>query len=260
MTTTSPGRVLRLAIAGWGLGDLAMGSRSTGFAWLAAELLLGAGVVAGTLLYADTTWYLLPFLLGMAFIGIWATQAIAAYHRAQRLQGAVPPAPSRSPAAAAAWLTVPLLLWGTGFWMIAGGASSPSAVVDRFVTRWSDLEPVEPPVTPLNGATPEQLVDRAAGLALTRLQELCDAGELSADCGATPKNLLRDVRVSVATTGDSATAVAQLVRYERFPSRVLGIFQGTDLRPVPIETILTLHLEAEPAHLGAERWTMVDAS
>jgi len=257
VTDAAPGRVLRLAILGWGLGDLAMGRRLAGTAWLIAEAAALAVVAATTLLFADTTWYLLPFLAGMGFIGTWTAQAIAAYRRAQRSGGAVPPAPSGSSAVSVAWLTLPLLAWGTGFWLFAADAATPGAVLDRFVTAWPTA--ATRAWDPSLAERPAQLTDAAAA-ARERLGELCVEGLLADDCGGAAENLLHDLRIRItAQAGTSATALAEVVRFERRPSRFLGIFDATELVPVPIEPILRLQLAARPAWLGAARWTIVNA-
>ena len=259
MTAPAPERVLRLSLIGWGLGELSMGRSRAGFAWLALEIITLAAVVATTLLWADTTWYLLPFLLGVAFLVLWTAQAVMAYRRARSQLAASPEARPRSPVATIAWLTLPLLAWGTGFWLIAAHAASPAGVMDGFVTRWAELEPLEPPGAVFSTLSGDPFA-REAALALGRLQELCDQGMLPSGCDASTKNLLRDVRVSISTTDEThATATAELVRYERFPSRFLGIFQGADLRPIPVATVLTLAMEAQPAALGARRWSIVNA-
>jgi hypothetical protein len=253
----APGRVLRLAVLGWGLGDLALGRPLAGVAWLIAEAAALVALVAGTILFADSTWYLLPFLAGMAFIAVWTAQAVAAYRRAQRLQEGVPPAPSGSPAATAAWLTIPLLAWGTGFWLFAADAATPGAVLDRFVTAWptAQLQAWDPAMA----VRPAQLTE-AVDTARDRLRQLCAQDRLADDCDEAPENLLRDIRVRITLeTGSAASAVAEVVRFERRPSRFLGIFDATALVPVPIEPILRLELEARPAALGAARWTIVNA-
>lgn len=256
MTAPTPERALRLALVGWGLADLAMGRRRAGIAWLVLELLLGAGVVAATLIWADTTWYLVPYLAGVAFLVIWAAHAVATFRRARSLQAAST-SPARSPAATIAWLAVPLLVWGTGFWLVGAGAATPSAVVDDFLERWPELEIPGAVVGPISGED----IDHVASMALADLALDCAMGRLPRDCDATQKNLLRDVRFTVSFADEThATAVAELVEYERVPTRLLWIFQGTDLRPVPIETVMSLRLEAQPATLGARRWTIVNAS
>ena len=261
MTGAAPGRVLRLAIAGWGLGHLALGDSMRGGAWLVAEAVGLLLVAVSTYLLAATTWYLVPFLAGMAFIAAWGGQAVAAYHRAQHRQGAIAPAARRSPAAAAVWLTVPLLVWGTGFWVVAGDAATPSAALDRFVQAW--------PASGVTGAErfPADLADDrdalavAADTSLDRLARLCDEGELGPDCATSPGDLLRDVRIRFTSQdGEHATAVAELVRYERRASRFLWVFDASELVPVPIARILRLELAAEPASLGARRWTIVNAT
>jgi hypothetical protein len=255
----APGRVLLLSVVAWGLGELAMGRRYVGSSWLLAEAIGVALVALATFLLADTTWYLVPFLAGMAFIAVWVLQAVTVYRRAQRQQrGATSTAPGRSPAAAAAWLTVPLLVWGTGFWLFAAQAASPAAVLDRFVGAWSqiadgghDANLAQDPVA-LSGAAAE---------AVARLRQLCAAGSLPDDCGDAPENLLRDVRFRLEVSGDAnASAVAELVRFERRPARIMGLFEASELVPVPVEAILRLDLAAQPAALGSERWTVVNAA
>jgi hypothetical protein len=256
VSAPAPERALRLSLIAWGLGDLSIGRRRAGIAWLALEVLMVAMVVVTTLLWADTTWYLMPFLAGVAFLVAWAMQAVLAYRRARLLRAASPAAPPRSPAAIVAWLTVPLLAWGTGFWLIAADGTSPSAAVDDFVTGWPEVEMQRAVISPASGDD----IDRVAGVALANLGQLCALGRLADDCGTDTRNLLRDVRVSITSTDEThATAVAELVRFERFPSTFLGIFESADLRPVPIETVLTLDLEAQPAALGARRWAIVNA-
>jgi hypothetical protein len=254
----APGRVLRLAILAWGLGELAMGRRYVGTSWLLAEAIGLALVAFASFLLADTTWYLVPFLAGMAFIAVWAAQAIAAYRRAQGLQrGATPATASRSPAAAAAWLTVPLLVWGTGFWLYAAGAASPAAVLDRFVTT---LPQIAEGAHNAGLAQDPLALSGAAADAIARLGLLCAGGSLPEDCGDAPENVLRDIRFRIdSASEDSATAVAELVRFERKPTRFLGLFEASELLPVPIEEILRLELAARSAALGSQRWIIVNA-
>jgi hypothetical protein len=240
---------MRLALVGWGLGDLAMGRRRAGLAWLAAEAVAIAVLTAATILLADTTWYLVPYLLGVAFLVAWAAKAVATFRRARALQGAAPTAKPRSPAATIAWLALPLLLWGTGFWLIAAERATPAAVVDAYVTSWADA------------ARPGMIIEGASGDALARLQQLCAAGRLANDCADTPQNLLRDVRLRI-TEADAthADATAEVVEYQRRPTRVFGIFEGSELVPVPIASVLRLELEARPSALGSREWVIVNAT
>lgn len=258
MSSPAPERALQLALVGWGLGDLAIGRRRAGIAWLAAEAIAIAILAAATILLADTTWYLVPFLLGMAFLVVWAGKAIATFRRARALQGAAPTAQPRSPAATIAWLAVPLLLWGTGFWLIAAERASPAAVVDRFVADWADLEPVAPGTLGGLNAEPAR---REAGQALYRLQQFCDAGTMTASCSTATENLLQDVRVTITEQGaNTATAVAELVEFQRRPTKVFGIFDGSELVPVPVASVLRLDLVAQPAALGSREWVIVNAT
>ncbi|MEO8245779.1 MAG: hypothetical protein ABI622_01545 [Chloroflexota bacterium] len=256
------GLALRRALIGWGLGHALLGHRQLAAAMLSAELLALALVGALLATLGDTTWYLVPFVAGGAFIVIWAAQAVAAYRAAQRTQGAIPPTPRGSPATAAAWLTVPLLAWGTGFWLVAATAATPAAVLDRFVTAWPTG--AERATWAELGTDPDRL-ERAAALALEGLRDRCAGGELGTDCGVAAANLLRGVRVRVVDDdGFRATAVAQLVQYERRPGSFLGLEVGTQLEAVPMADLLDFELEARPAlvgglDVGARRWTIVNA-
>jgi len=231
VTPAAPGRVFGRALLVWGLGDLALGRRAAAFGWLAAELLAALLVAGLTLTLADSTLYLLPYLAGVAFIVIWAVQAVGAYQRAQRSQGAIAPTPRGSPAAAIAWLGMPLLLWGTGFWLVAAGAGSPAAALDRFVT---------------DGA-------------------LCSAVFLTDECADSSPSLA-GVRVRLVNLNHaSAQAVAERVHYVSRPSRFVGIFEGSELVAVTEETLLTIHLRSVPAatllgiDVGARRWYVDEA-
>lgn len=252
-------RALRLALLAWGLGDLALGRRGIGLAWLAAEVAAVAGVAGLTLAYGDTSWYLLPFLAGAAFLVLWATQATLAYRAAQA------PVPDDdeiltsggSPATALVWLTIPMLVWGAGFWLVAGAAASPAAVVDRFVTQWPDVADGRGAWADGLAADPAALTD-AAEASVSSLAARC-AQDTEAECAQT-EVLLRGVRVRISEGGErGATAVAELVRYERRAASILGIFGTTELVPVPVAEILKLTLAAEAAPFGGERWTVVNA-
>jgi hypothetical protein len=258
VSDAAPGRVLRLSLLGWGLGHLALGRRRSGTTWLLAEVAWLMMLALVTWLFVDTTWYLLPFLAGCAFIAVWAYQAVAAYRLALSSGGAIPPAPRGSPAAVIAWLTLPLLAWGTGFWLIGASFASPASVLDRYLAAWP--APTEISTLGSLASNPVQLAD-SSRTALDRLQQLCAAGELEADCADAPQNLLRDVRIRLEDQGaDTATAVAEVVRFERRPSSFLGIFATSELVPVPIEPVIRLELAARAAPLGSARWTIVNAA
>ncbi|HSO01082.1 MAG TPA: hypothetical protein VLS46_01045, partial [Gaiellaceae bacterium] len=138
MTAPDPGRVLGRALLGWGLGHLSLGRTTIGWSLLAAEVVAALLVAWLTIGLASSSAYLVPFLAGAAFIVAWAWQAVAAYRAARARQPHPPGAPERSPAAAIGWLSLPLLVWGTGFWLIGADAATPAATLDRFVTAWSD--------------------------------------------------------------------------------------------------------------------------
>ena len=244
MTAPDPGRVLRRALLAWGLGHLEIGRRGIGLALLASEL-AGVLLVAWlTIGLADTSAYLAPFLAGVIFIVAWAWQAVDAYRSAQALQPARAPAPERSPAAVIGLLSLPLLVWGTGFWLIGAHSATPAAVLDRFVTEWSRDE---------LGSSWPAAVTRAADVAASSL-------------GAADESRFRDVRVRVLEDdGSRAIAVAEAIHFERHASRFLWIFPGSELVPVTDERVLSLELRAVPVELlgggdiGAVRWELVGA-
>ncbi|MFN2417518.1 MAG: hypothetical protein ABR593_01155 [Candidatus Limnocylindria bacterium] len=243
MIAADPGRVLGRALIAWGLGHLMLGRRRTGYALLGAEaagILLIAWLTIGL---ADTSAYLVPFIAGVIFLIAWAWQAIHAYQSAHSLLAARGPTPERSPAASIGWLSLPLLLWGTGFWLIGPDAATPSSVLDGFVTDWSG-----------GGLGPAWPADVRAG-----------ASAAEARLGSGPDRF-RDLRVHLISEGDGrATAAAEAIHYERRASQFLWVFPGSELVPVADERILTLDLEAVPVELpgggdiGAVRWEVVAA-
>ena len=243
MTAPDPGRVLRRALVAWGLGHLALGRSAIGRGLLAAEILGIAGVAWLTIGLADSSAYLVPFLAGILFIVAWAWQAVGAYRAAHRLQPARAPAPERSPAAAMGWLSLPLLVWGAGFWLIGSDSASPAAILDQFVTEWTDGE--------LGEAWPSDVV-RAADTAAASLGSGADR--------------FRDVRITIVSADSSrATAVAEAIHFERRDSRFLWVFAGSELVPIADERVLTLDLEARPVELpgggdiGVVRWELIGA-
>jgi hypothetical protein len=263
--TPDASAVLRRSLLAWGWGHLALGRRRVAIAWILAELggfAIIAVLVAGL---ASSDWYLLPFLAGIVFIAAWAFQAVQAYRQTERPRATIGPLPPRSPAAVLAWLSIPLLVWGTGFWLVAATASSPSAVIDRFETAWPDAASA---ASVDSGLGLSAAGTDAARTALQRLRQLCAAGTLNPDCADTPGNLLRDVRLTLTARADldRVRAVAEVVRFERKPTRFLGLFSVTQLVPVHVETVLTLDLRAVSSPLpggidvGARRWQIVNAS
>lgn len=245
MTAPDPGRVLRRALIGWGLGHLTIGRVALGRGLLVAEAASALLVAWLTIGLADSSAYLLPFIAGVGFLVAWAWQAVAAYRAAQAMQPARAPTPERSPATAIGWLSLPLLAWGTGFWLVSADAATPAATVDRFVSAWT--------ADALDRGTWPTAVVRAADRAAAQL----DGGEYR----------FRDVRFRIARQGDgTASAVAEAVHYERRASRFLGLFAGSELVPVADQRVLTLELAARPVELpgggdiGAVSWELVDAS
>jgi len=243
VTAPDPGRVLRRALVAWGLGHLAIGRRRTGYGLLVAELVSALLLTWLTIGLAATSTYLVPFIAGVGFLVTWAWQAVDAYRSAHALQAARPPTPERSPAAAIGWLSIPLLLWGTGFWLIGAHAATPAAVLDRFVADWS---------AGALGPTWPAAIRAEAAVAEARL--------------GTGPDRFRDVRIQIVREDDrGATAVAEAIHYERRASSFLGVFAGSELVPVADARVLSLLLEAVPVELpgggdiGTVRWELVAA-
>lgn len=246
MTPPDPGRVLRLALVAWGLGHVALRRPLIGWGLLAAELVAALLVAWLTIGLADSSAYLVPFVAGAGFLAIWAWQAIDAYRSARAMLPAPDETPERSPAAVIGWLSVPLLIWSAGFWLIGAPAATPAAALDRFVSRWSAGELQ-------TGADAWPASVRAA------------AAEADVVLGA-GTDRFRDVRFTIVDRSEGrAVAVAEAVHYERRSSTFLGIFAGTELVPVADERLLSLELVAVPVELpgggeiGAVRWTLVSA-
>lgn len=245
MTGPDPGRVLRRALLAWGSGHLLLGRTGVGRALLLAEVIGLLLVVWLTVGLATSSAYLVPFLAGVVFLLAWAWQAVAAYRGAQAVQPARPPTPERSPATAIGWLSIPLLIWGAGFWMVGAHAATPAATLDRFVSAWTagelDAEDWPPSV-------------------------ITAASEAEASLGSGPDKF-QDVRFSVLDESQSgASAVGESVHFERQETTLLGVFSGSELVPVADELLLSLELVARPVELpgggdvGAVRWELVDAT
>jgi len=243
VSAPDPGRVLRRALVAWGLGHLALGRHGVGRTLLLAEV-AAAGIVAWLSIgLADSSAYLIPFISGIGFIVAWAWQAVDAYRAAHRLQSARAPTPERSPAAAIGWLSLPLLIWGAGFWLIGAHSATPAAVLDQFVTDWSG--------DALGEAWSPQVIREA------------DAAAASLGTG---RDRFRDVRMRIVSAdGTGAAAVAESVHFERRESRFLWVFAGNELVPVVDERVLRLELIARPVELpgggdiGAVRWELANA-
>jgi hypothetical protein len=244
VTAPDPGRVLVRALVAWGWGHLLVGQIGLGRALLVVEIVALLFVAWLTIGLADSSLYLVPFVAGTAFIVAWAGQAVHAYGAARGAQQATASAPMRSPAAAIGLLSLPLLVWGTGFWLIAAHHATPAGVLDRFVTAWAAGRLTE-------SEWPEDI--------------LREADRAAAALG-TDDDRFRDLRVRVTEDdGERATAVAEAIHFERQPTRFLWVFPGTELVPVADDRVLTLELEARPVELpgggaiGAVRWELVRA-
>jgi hypothetical protein len=245
VTDPDPGRILRRALMAWGSGHLLLGRTAVGRVLLLAEvigLLLVAWLTIGL---ATSSAYLVPFLAGVVFLVAWAWQAVAAYRDAQAMQAARSPTPERSPATAIGWLSIPLLVWGAGFWLVGAHAATPAATLDRFVSAWTagDLDADEWPPSVIQAAS-----------------------EAEASLGSGPDKF-QDVRFSViAESNVDASALGESVHFERQETTLLGVFSGTELVPVADQRLLSLELAAQPVELpgggdvGAVRWELVDAS
>lgn len=258
----APATVLRRALLCWGLGHLTLGRVRAAIAWFAAELAGVALVVYLTIGLADTTAYLVPYVAGMFFVAAWAAQATLAYRGARTDQDALGPTPRGTPAAAMVWLSLPLLIWGAGFWVVGAQGTAPGAVLDRFETVWPDL--VEQGSLPSSMASDPAAVTAAATSALSGLLESCPTSV--PDCSSDPATLLRSMRITITAQGpDSASALVQLVTFEQRPSHFLWFIAATELVPVPTQTVLAIDLRTVAAPLpggldvGARRWQIASA-
>ena len=145
-------------------------------ALLVAELFGLVLIVASAILLSGHDQVPVPFLIGMAFIVAWSVPGGRRLPARPAPRRAIPPPSTRSPAAAAAWLTVPLLLWGTGFWLFAAQSASPAAVLDAFVTEWPDVATQS---IAASVATDPVQVSLQAEQALDTLRDLCGSQGLT---------------------------------------------------------------------------------
>ena len=225
-------------------------------------LLLALLVITPALIHG--TAYLVPFLLGTAFIGLWGAQAVAAYHAARRRQAASRSPSAHSPAAAIAWLALPLLVWGTLFWVAGATNASAAAVLNRFLGRWEEIA-ADAGAAQAIASDPEGL-SRDAGTAIDTLRGLCRAAVIPGDCEGSLGALGRDVRFRfLRSSEESAAAVLEIVRHERRPTRFLGLFEGAEVITVPYEPLLRLRLAASPepglaGFFRASRWQIVSST
>ncbi len=245
MTAPEPVRVLRRGLLAWGLGHLLVGRAGLGRGLLVAEIVAILLVAWLTASLADTSLYLVPYVAGFGFLGAWAWQAIDAYRAARRIGGEAGSVPQRSPGTAMAWLSLPLLLWGSGFWLAGAQHGTPAAALDRFVTAW----------------TADEMAATEWAPSVRRV-----AGRVGRDLG-TGTDRFRDVRVRlVEADGPTASAVVEAIHFERRRASFLWIFPGTELVPVADERLMTLQLTAERAPLvgggdvGAVRWRVTGAT
>lgn len=246
MTSPDPGLVLRRALIAWGLGHLALGRTVLGWAWLAAEVAGLAVVVWLTVGLIDSSAYLVPFFAGVAFLVTWAWQAVDAYRTTRSVRPAGPRA-ARSAAAAMGWLSLPLLVWGTGFWLVAARSATPAAALDRFVTAWTGGD--------LDAGWPAHVRGEAERA----------ANRLGQDDNRFADLRFRLIERCCGALGDERRVGASVERihYERRDARFLGVLPGTELVPVPDEVVLGLWIEATPVELpgggdiGAVRWQVV---
>jgi hypothetical protein len=245
VTGPEPGRVLRRGLLAWGLGHLLLGRHAAGRALLVVEILALALVAWLTASLADTSLYLVPYVAGFGFLVAWAWQAIDAYRAAQRLGGTAGSVPERSPGTAIAWLSLPLLLWGSGFWLAGAQRATPAAALDRFVTAW----------------TADEMSSAEWAPAIRRV-----ARQVGGSLG-TGADRFRDIRVRlVEGDGSGASAVVEAIHFERRRSSFLWIFPGTELVPVADEQLMSLELTADEAALvgggdiGAVRWNVTGAT
>jgi hypothetical protein len=276
-----PARVLRRGLLAWGLGHLALGLRR-GWLLICAEVaalaLLGVGLVPrsqGTL--ADVV-----FCALVLFFVAWAGQAVDAYQRAVervapaaagesgvRIQSAGFPASAARPGADVAapdppgpaarapllvlLLVVPATVVFTVFWLIGGGAASPTAALQQYVADWRDGDAARAYEHVVTGDGPAALRESWAKDATFidgRIRALAaqygpasglDAERPFASLGFTLEpGVAGDVTGDAG--GDTATAAIDIVRQATVHESFLGLFPAASQRSVPVERVGTIRL------------------
>lgn len=236
---------MALALLGWGLGHVATGDRR-GWLLLASEaaaiaLLIGVGLPR---IEGDAFTGL--FLALVLFFAVWATQAVLAYGRAERI-GAAP--------GGAIWLLALLpvtVVFFSLFWMLGGSSATASATTERYVDAWKQDQPQIADRLLAEAAGPAALAARwvAADAAIgRRLAELsASLGPRSGlDLGDQFANLeFRQTWVATESGWPVALVHIVLVRHVSVRSSFLGLFPTAVQQTDVLDEVGTLTLDAVP--------------
>jgi hypothetical protein len=218
--------------------------------WLAA--------LAASLALLPTDLWLVCYALLAGFILAWVGQAIAAYRRARAVTG-------RS--TGAGWLlavapVVIVLL--TGFWLVAGATSSPSATFQRYVEAWQSGDAAAAASLFVEPEDAARLAEdwEAEGLGMAeRIRALADADpDWELDREHPERNLRFDYQPGSPLAGtDRVTFDVQVVRRVTVPTTFLGLVPASRSETMVVDTIGHADLVRRPltgplAFTGASLW------
>jgi hypothetical protein len=215
-----PGRALARSLLLWGAGLIWLGKP---IGWLLAmiEVVWIIALVLSTGLLPTDEW-ITCYLLVAGFIVLWIGQAIWAYHVARRMSGRH---------TGAAWLlaAAPVLIVAlTGFWLVAGALSTPTATFQRYVGAWQHHDTA---ATSILFASPELAAQQAArwtsedDLVDKRVQSL-EHDDPSLDLNADdPRSNLRFMVQS--ENAETATFEVEVVHDVTVPGTFLGFIPAS---------------------------------
>ncbi len=227
---------MRRAIAGWGMGHVALGD-ARGWLLLCLEVAWIATLVIGLSLMPTDHWLVVVVLLA-GVLGVWVGQAVLAHRNAARLSGS-----DRGALQLAAVMPLGLVVL-TAFWSAGGVTASPEATLQHFVSAWEtghaeralDLFADPTGISAVDAAWADDtsfITARAAGVAGSHPEWGLDTLQ--------PYRNLRFEPVAAGGTappdaGHAAFAV-QLVRQIQVPTSFLGLFAATRSETQPVERV-----------------------
>lgn len=224
--------VLGRAIAGWGLGHVALGDRR-GWVLLVLEAVWLVALLGAALAWLGSDRWLLVFALACGFLAVWTLQAIDAHRRA--VAGGAP-AEGASRILAIAPVAVVLV---TLIFLVGGRVSTPGATFERYFQAWVEgdaagaaslfAEPIpESSLASIWAADEERLTARLAAMRPPGPAGPPEPGRPPLDgFGPTFGAIRFEYSPDLPADGSRAQVDLLIVEDVRVRSTVLGIFPAT---------------------------------
>ncbi len=261
----TPAGALRRSLIVWGWGQAAAGRHwFLVLAGAQATLLAGLAVLGPPM--ADGPGIQAVFLAGTVVLGMWAVQALHAYRLTVRRRVPFGLSGGDGHAIEVLWLVPLAVVLATAFWGALGRASSPGAVLDRYVNAWDDARPADAVqlfVTPVDGHALAAVWQRQAprlrnGLVLAA----ASIGEGSGIDPDRPFDSLRFDLLGASANPEPDGTVRATVRVVRSVTRrgtFLGFVPTTSQEVVPVLDLGRIDLRLVPvpgpvAGVSTEVW------